>query len=127
MIVGRVLATGEAVIDITVRGPSGQKAREDAMVDTGFSDHLTLPGWVIEKLGLPLKGEESYVLGDGVRQGTRIYRGEIEWEGGWREVMIVELEHDALFGAGAMMGCNLNIDLIEGGRVEIKPLTSGNV
>ena len=92
------------------------------MVDTGFNENLTLPPWAIERLGLRFEDETSYVLGDGVRSTARVFTGEINWIGEWREITIVELEHDALLGTGIMMGCNLSIDLIDGGIVEIRKL-----
>jgi clan AA aspartic protease len=122
MIVGRVLATGEAVVTLSVRGPGGQIARVQAMVDTGFNEHLTLPSYAIERLGLQFQDEAIYTLGDGEQSSSRVYVADVEWGGAWREMAIVEIEHDALLGTGAMMGCNLNINLVEGGRVEIRPL-----
>ena len=122
MIAGRVLVSGEAVVTVVVRGPGGRTARVEAMVDTGFNEQLTLPPWVVERLGLTFEEEAYYTLADGARSGTRVFRGEIEWHGTWREIMIVEIESDALLGMGAMCGCNLNIDVMHGGHVEIRPL-----
>ena len=122
MIEGRVLPTGEAVVNIIVRGPNGQSARIEAMIDTGFTDELTLPPWVIERLNLTLEEEADYTLADGMRSRTRVFRGEIHWLGTWREVTVTEIDHDALLGIEALRGCNLNMDIVDGGMIQIRPL-----
>ena len=42
----------EAIIPIRVRGPGGIEIDVDAIVDSGFSSSLTLPGETIATLGL---------------------------------------------------------------------------
>jgi clan AA aspartic protease len=92
------------------------------MVDTGFNDQMTLPPWVIEKLALDFRHEANYTLADGVKSATRVYEGEIEWQGVWQPVLIVEIESDPLLGMVMMRDCRLTIDVVEGGSVEIRPL-----
>jgi clan AA aspartic protease len=121
MIEGRVLASGEVVVGIVVRGPKGQ-ARVEALVDTGFTDQLTLPKWVVERLGLDYQTETLYRLADGSQAATRIFMGQLDWHGTWRKIVVVEVENDALLGTGAMMGCALHVEMKDGGRVEICPL-----
>ena len=43
MIEGVVNAAYEAVIRLSLRGPSGQAREIDAVIDTGFNGFLTLP------------------------------------------------------------------------------------
>jgi len=122
MIQGKVLASGEATVQVKVRGLSGEAAQVEAMVDTGFNDEMTLPPWAIEKLGLKFVSASNYTLADGAQSAARVFEGEIEWHGTWRELYIVEIESDPLLGMGVMEGCNLSIDVVDGGRVLIRPL-----
>lgn len=123
MIVGKVLSTGEAVVTLGVRGPGGQ-ARVETVVDTGFNDELTLPRWVIERLGLRFETQAFYRLADGAKSGSRVFVGEVEWHGTWREMSIVEIEQDALLGMEALKGCGVYLEVVVDGRVEIELLKS---
>jgi predicted aspartyl protease len=53
MIIGSVSATKEAVVRLRVRGPAGPGAEVDAVLDTGFTEYLTLPQAIITSLSLP--------------------------------------------------------------------------
>jgi clan AA aspartic protease len=121
MIEGRVLASGEVVVTIAVRGPNSQ-ARVEAVVDTGFNEQLTLPPWVVEKLGLQFQTQAYYRLADGSKSAARVFSGQLEWHGAWRDVAVVEIEQDALLGTGTIMGSSLLVEMIAGGHVEIRPL-----
>ena len=53
MITGKVNATAdESRISLVVRGPHGRRRRIEAVVDTGYTGHLTLPPDLIELLQL---------------------------------------------------------------------------
>ena len=93
MIVGNVLATGEVVIQLLVRGTNGEVARVHTLVDTGFNDFLALPPWLIEKLALPPGDISQFLLADGEKRRTQM-----------------------------MQGCHLGIDVVANGRVEIRPI-----
>jgi len=49
----------EARVPLTVRGPNGQSQGVAAIIDTGFSGHLTLPLAIIEALGLDPRARTS--------------------------------------------------------------------
>ncbi len=53
MIRGVVNASYEPVVSITFQGPLGQSPETMAIVDTGFSEFLTLPPVLVIALGLP--------------------------------------------------------------------------
>ena len=65
---GRVVADGsEAVLAVRVFDPGrgGRQADVEAVIDTGFTGHLTLPIAVVSALALPELGFEEIVLADG--------------------------------------------------------------
>ena len=121
MIQGKVLASGEATVKLKMRGPAGQ-ANVEAMIDTGFNDEMTLPAWAIQNLGLQFVHASEYTLADGIKSAARVFEGQIEWHGQWREIYIVEIEGDPLLGMGGLKGCHLGMDVVSGGTVEIRPL-----
>ena len=49
---GVVNAALEAVVSLTIQGPSGQSRDIEAVIDTGFNDFLTLPPPLVAELGL---------------------------------------------------------------------------
>jgi predicted aspartyl protease len=52
MISGLVTGDGQAVIHLTVRGPTGQEQDIEAVIDTGFDGWLSLPSSIIASLNL---------------------------------------------------------------------------
>lgn len=52
-----------------------QKIVLQALVDTGFDDYLCIPKQVIEKLNLPLLGQDEVILANGEQYTVDICRG----------------------------------------------------
>ena len=65
MIEGIVNANYEAVISLSVQGPSGQVRQVEAVVDTGFNRYLVLPPALVTELKLPFATRVRVVLADG--------------------------------------------------------------
>ncbi len=122
MMTGEVEASGDAVIAVNVRGPGGTTIEARAVIDTGFNDYLTLPLTTIEYLQLIAMEEVRYSLADGSETLTRVFAGEIEWFGEWRPILVVAMEATPLLGMAALRGSSLRIDVVDGGRVEIRPI-----
>jgi len=53
----------EIRVPVTVLGSDGTEYSVDAILDTGFTDSLTLPLSLIDDLGLPWRLREAAVLG----------------------------------------------------------------
>ena len=65
---GRVVADGgEAVLPLRIFDPGQGDSQADlqAVIDTGFTGHLTLSAEVASSLALPKLGTEEIVLADG--------------------------------------------------------------
>jgi predicted aspartyl protease len=65
MISGVVTPYREAVVRLRVSGSSGHEEEVEAVIDTGFTDFLTLPTATIAVLALPLAGSMRVTLADG--------------------------------------------------------------
>lgn len=124
MILGTVNPDGKAIVPLRVRGPQGASDEVQTLVDTGFDAWLTLPPSTVEALGLVFTEETHYTLADGSRAISRLFAAQVEWFGRWRRVLVVEMESEPVLGMTMLRGSHLGIDVIDGGRVEIRPLGS---
>ena len=121
MITGRVTAGGEAVISVRVRGPAGAETDIDAVIDTGFTDCLTLPPSVISALGLPYEAPTQAILAANHVIVMHYHRGSVWWQGAERNVLILEAEGVPLVGM-ALRGSDLHMRVIDGGELSIEPV-----
>jgi clan AA aspartic protease len=122
MISGTVLANGDAIVSLHVRGPGGATAEIQAVVDTGFNDTLVLSASEIQQLKLAFREEARFTLADGSTLVSRLFTAEVEWHGRWRRILVVEMDGGPLLGMTLLRGSNLSIDVIDGGQVRIRPL-----
>lgn len=76
----------------------------------------------MSRLALPYRNTVPYELADRYDAMFDIYAGSVEWDGRWRTVFVSAAEGGPLVGMGLMEGYHLAIDVIDGGRVEIRPL-----
>jgi predicted aspartyl protease len=85
---GTVVAGREAIIPLTVVGFSGRTTEIEAVIDTGFTGHLTLPLNFARSLGLPLLGSRYVTLANGMTTSLDVYRATVLWEGTQRLVRL---------------------------------------
>ncbi len=123
MMDGSVAPGGDAVVELRVRGPNTIAAFQ-TVVDTGFNDYPTLPQAHIQALSLPLREEGRFTLADGSETVSRLFAAEVWWLGRWRRVLVVEMDGGPLLGMAMLRGCFLGVEVIDGGRVEIRPLAT---
>jgi len=123
MIQGTVNDEHEAVIRLVVIGPKGQRRRIEAVVDTGFNGHLSLPASLIKKLGLPWRRRAIAELADGSQTIVDIYRGVVVWNGRRRRIPIDEAETAPLVGMALLAGSELKIQVWPAGNVSIQRRT----
>jgi clan AA aspartic protease len=122
MIHGVVNLRCEATIPLVVGNTNGQRQFVEAAIDTGFSGFLTLSSTIITSLDLPWDASHIVTLGDGSKTLFDLYAATIIWDGQYREIDVTESETEPLIGMALLYGYKLEIDVIEGGIVEIKAL-----
>lgn len=89
---GSVVADGsEAVLGLRVFDPGrgGGQADIQAVIDTGFTGHLTLSVEVVSSLTLSEIGSEEMVLADGSTEIASVHRASVEWHGRPRTVPVL--------------------------------------
>ena len=122
MIEGVVNAALEAVVSLTVQGPSGQSREIEAVVDTGFNDFLTLPSALAAELGLAYRNRGQMILADGSEATFDIYRAALLWDGESRHVYADAADATPLVGMRLLDRHDLSIQVRDGGRVAIQQM-----
>lgn len=112
----------EALLTVTVSGPSGDRTELEAVVDTGFTGALCLGAEQIKDLGLPVVGRGAAVLADGRAVETRYHRGWVLWHGQERGVQVLSAEGGPLVGIALLRGGRLTIEVVPGGEVSVARL-----
>lgn len=122
MITGIVTTAREAVISLTVRGPTGQEQEIQSVIDTGFDGSLTLPPALIAALELPWRRRGRALLADGNESVFDIYEATVMWDGIPRRISVDEVDIIPLVGMALLYGYELTVQIVEGGSVLIRPL-----
>ena len=122
MITGQVTSDREAVVAIEIFNAADEPIELAAILDTGFTAHLTLSPVQITQLGLVQVHTATVVLGDGSETNVPVYRGEVQWHGQKRLVYVHGTDGGALVGMSLLYGSLLTMHAVDGGPVTIEPL-----
>lgn len=120
---GEVTPDREAVLRLPIRGPQREEEIV-AILDTGFNGYLTLPQHLVSTLGLKYHSETEATLADGSTLALRKYEAHLLWEGRERKILILETDGGILVGMSLLYGNRVTLDLIDGRRVTIEPLSN---
>lgn len=122
MLTGHVTSDNEAILPVAVLGTADRVVQVEAAIDTGYNGFLTLPKAVIEELDLSFVGPTRAALGDGNEVSMDLFLGVVQWEGGPRDVLVLETEGGTLVGMALLGGYRVIMDVEEGGWVSIESL-----
>ncbi len=131
-IAGAVAADGsEARIPLTVLGgpagnPGGTREpsaeRFEAVIDTGFTGHLTLPPGEVLRLGLMPLGSRYVTLADGSEAPLDVFRATVVWDSRRRSVRAFAADGGPLVGMALLSGSRLTVDVLPNGDLIIEAL-----
>lgn len=124
MISGIVTSDFEARVRIKLRGPNAIEADLEAVIDTGFTDSLTLPRSWVDALALASVNTDTVTLADGTAVVASLYEVELDWDSRRRSVMAHCLEGDSLIGMALLKDYLLTVQVVDGGAVTISELPS---
>jgi clan AA aspartic protease len=124
MMRGTVTAEGnEALLGVEVLSQADASSLLiEAVVDTGFTGHLTLPSATVEALGLPIVGSTESILADGSLVMEDVCTGRVLWHGGERPVRVLVSDGTPLLGMALMRGSELRVECVGGGEVSLENL-----
>ena len=101
-------------------GLGGGHADIKAVIDTGFTGHLTLPLEMVSSMSLPELGSEEMVLADGRTEIASVHRVTVEWHGRGQTIPALAVGDDPLLGMALLAGSRLQVDAVPGGAVVIE-------
>jgi clan AA aspartic protease len=113
----------EARIRLEVRGRRGLKREINAVIDTGYTELLSLPPGLIKALGLRWKAFGRAILADGSECIFDVYSAKVIWDGQVRVIRVDKADAEPLIGMSLMKGHELAMQIRTGGRVTIKRLS----
>jgi clan AA aspartic protease len=122
MITGVVTDDREAVISLTIHGPSGQQDDVAAVIDTGFDGWLSLPTALIAKLGLLWRRRGSAILADGTVCEFDISEADVIWDGQPRRIPVDAVDMLPLVGMTLLENHELTMQIRPQGRVTLARL-----
>lgn len=122
MIEGTVNENLEVTIRLNLHSVSGEAQDIEAIVDTGFTGHLTLPIELIARLALSWLSRGHALLADGSLHVFDVFIGTLTWNGQARTVEVDEAETDPLVGMRLLRDHNLSVDVVDNGKVRIEAL-----
>jgi clan AA aspartic protease len=122
MIEGQINARREALIPVRIRGTSGAEAEVQAVLDTGFDDHLMLPAEMIEGLGLIRQGAMPLMMADGSIVRASVFEAVVLWNGERRTISVQATKNDTLVEMRLLQGSLVTLEVVDGGAVTIEPL-----
>ena len=125
MVTGRVVAQGAILkpfAELLVYGQSSTRARVQAVIDTGFTQHLTLPSHAIAALNLKFAFEEKLTMANDDQIFFDVYTALIDWNGQRRQVEVHSAEGDPLIGMAMLRDHDLRVRAIPDGPVSIEPV-----
>ena len=120
---GRVCSSArEAIVPLTLLGSGGSRVEVEAVIDTGFTGHLTLLAEVVRSLALSGRGFVEVELADGSTAALEVYDARVLWRGRERLVPVYEAEGGPLVGMSLLRGSRLTVEVEPGGDVVIEDL-----
>ena len=122
MIEGQINARREALIPVRIRGASGAEAEVQAVLDTGFDDHLMLPAEMIEGLGLIRQGAMPLMMADGSIVRASVFEAVVMWNGERRTTSVQATKNDTLVRMRLLQGSLVTLEVVDGGAVTIESL-----
>ena len=120
MIEGVVNAAREAVVTLHLQEPAGQTRDIEAVVDTGYSGFLTLPTTLVDELGLPFAYMGQAILANDAQVDFDVHYVTVLWDGQPRDIEADATGSTPLVGMLLLDRHNLNIEVVDGGRVVIQ-------
>jgi Predicted aspartyl protease len=119
---GVVTAGREAIVRVRLRSLQGQEVDIDTVLDTGFTESLSLPQTWVDTLALPLIELNEMTLADGSVIPVEVYEGRVIWDRHEHTIVIHCVEGSPLLGMFLLYDYLLTIQVVAGGSVTITAL-----
>ena len=91
-----------------------------AIIDTGFTEWLTLPPEIVGRLGLLLIGRDRLILGNLARDDADVYEGRVHWGGTWRTINVHEFPGNPTIGMELLRGHRIEFDALGDAEIDVE-------
>jgi clan AA aspartic protease len=122
MIVGEITAENEAVVSLQL-SIGTTTVRINAVLDTAFTEYLTLAPDIVSMLSLPRIESTPMLLADGTRVTMDVHETGLLWDGEPRSVPVHVAAGSPLIGMKLLKGSLVTLEVVDGGSVRIEALT----
>ena len=121
MITGEFTEDNQIVVKLTLFGTTGRPVKIEAILDTGFSEHLIVPFAIIGQLGLAEIDTAQAVMADGRIVGFSVCEAVLEWDESERTIPIFAGGSKALLGMALLRGSLGTFEFSPGGLCMVEP------
>ncbi len=111
-----------AYVKLVIFGADDREHEIEAVVDTGFTGVLTLPPGIVTAMALPYLGPQPATLANGGWVMTSLHEVRLLWNDEERDLEVMAMEGEPLVGMTLLDGCEIRIQVTDGGSVTIEPL-----
>ena len=119
MITGVVRPSREAIVGLRLRGTNTVEIDVEAVLDTGFTEYLTLPLALVNSLALPRVNTDKVILADGNTVGVDLYEGVVIWDAQERAIIVHCMEGSPLIGMSLLYDHLMTMEVVDSGPVSI--------
>ena len=117
MRLGEVNGFLEAVAEFRIYDSAGRDYKISAVIDTGFSEELSLAPVHVAGLGLPLKTVKRMRMANGGEEMVGFYEAEILWMGNRKTVEVCCTGDEALIGMSLLFLSCLDMHIAPRGQI----------
>ena len=118
MMVGEVV-NRRAILPITFVLHDRGRLNIEFVLDTGYTDYITLPTSAVSAMRFPFRHRVSVRLADGSRIEINVHVATIIWHGREIDVPVFATGNTPLLGTALLDACDLTIRFIDGSPVTV--------
>ena len=112
----------QPMVVLEIADGEGRLHPVEALMDTGFTQHLTLPPDEVARLGLEYKEPLPMILANGQRIEAPMYRGLVNWFGEPRRVNVIAVGRLPLLGMPMLENCKTTLLAQPGNEILIEEI-----
>ncbi len=110
----------EPMVVLEISNGDGRFQPVEALLDTGFTEELTMPPDAVARLGLEHVEQTHMTLADGQRIEASMYKGYVNWFGYAQRIDVHAVDGLPLIGMSLLEGCKFTVSVRAGGEVAIE-------
>ena len=94
----------------------------EVVLDTGFTGSLSLPTYVVDRLGLRWVGQRTFELANGEFFDFDVYLTAVRWHGFPTDALALRSDSAPLLGMTLLWGSRIMVEASHGGEVTIEEI-----